>query len=173
MVLKKNEVVLLLGTNLGNRIAFLEEAKRQILDKVGAILKKSGIYESASWGYTSSNKFLNQVLIVQLDSSPFELLSITKKVENTIGKTSNSKIEYSDRPIDIDILFYGNQIVNSIDLVIPHPEIQNRRFTLVPLCELIRKYQHPVLKLNLNALLIDCQDKVVPRLIDSDNIDSY
>lgn len=170
MILNKNEIVLLLGTNLGDRIAHLDKAKRDITEIIGPILKESTIYESASWGYNSSNKFLNQVIIIQYKSTPFDLLELTQNIEKELGKTSNSKIEYSDRPIDIDILFFENQIVKSKQLVIPHPEIQNRRFTLVPLCDILRKYQHPTLGYSLEALLTNCKDQIEPTSFVSNTI---
>ena len=173
MVLNKNEVVLLLGTNLGDRIAHLDKAKRRIIEIIGPILKKSNIYESASWGYQSSNKFLNQVLIIQFESAPLELLALTQNIEKAIGKTSNSRVEYSDRPIDIDILFFENQIVKSKYLVVPHPEIQNRRFTLVPLSDVLKTYQHPVLRRSIQQLLKKCSDLVKPTLFNHSNHDTY
>lgn len=171
MGLNKNEVVLLLGTNLGDRIGNLNEAKQKIEEDIGPILKYSGIYESAPWGYKSINKFLNQVLIIEFKSTPFQLLTLTKHIENDLGKLSDSNIKYDDRPIDIDILFFGNHIISTDTLKIPHVEIQNRRFTLVPLCELLRTYHHPVLKCSLYALLKKCRDKIEPYRIGSGNLD--
>lgn len=173
MGLNKNEVVLLLGTNLGDRIAHLDDAKQRIEENIGPILKYSNIYESASWGYKSSNKFLNQVLIINFKSTPLELLTLTQNIEKDLGKTSNTNIEYTDRPIDIDILFFDNQTVKSDKLEIPHPKLQNRRFTLVPLCELLKTYQHPVLKNSLSCLLEECIDKIEPKRFENGNLSQY
>jgi len=166
MILNKNEIVLLLGTNLGDRLAFLDEAKRLISMNIGLILKKSKVYESPSWGYESENNFLNQVLVIEYKSTPFQLLELTQDIERGLGKISNSRIEYSDRPIDIDILFYENQIVKSDHLVIPHQEIQNRKFTLVPLFELLPNFTHPTLNQKISHLLSDCIDTNEPIIID-------
>ena len=173
MGLNKNEVVLLLGTNLGDRIAHLDDAKQRIEENIGPIIKHSNIYESASWGYKSTNKFLNQVLIINFKSTPLALLTLTQNIEKDLGKTSNSSIEYSDRPIDIDILLFDNQTVKSDELEIPHPELQNRRFTLVPLCELLRTYQHPVLKSSLSNLLDKCLDKIEPNRFENSNLSQH
>lgn len=164
MILNKNEAVLLLGTNLGDRISFLEETKRQISQNIGSILSKSHIYESASWGYKSANYFLNQVVIVDSKYTPLDIFLKTQKIEQHLGKTSNSKVKYSDRPIDIDILFFDNQIVNKENLCIPHPEIQNRRFTLIPLCDVLSNYKHPILNKNMEQLLDNCKDQIEPTL---------
>ena len=92
MILNKNEIVLLLGTNLGDRLAFLDEAKRLISMNIGLILKKSKVYESPSWGYESKNNFLNQVLVIEYKSTPFQLLELTQDIERGLGKISNSRI---------------------------------------------------------------------------------
>lgn len=171
MSLLKNQAVLLLGTNLGDRMAFLDAAKSRIIKNIGAIEKKSNIYESTSWGYKSGNKFLNQVVIIQCELTPLKLLEQTQRIEFQLGKTSNSEEAYTDRPIDIDILFFDNQLVNSNELKIPHPQLQNRRFTLLPLCEIFPSLIHPNFNQTISQILESCEDKIAPSLYAKRNED--
>jgi len=145
------DILLLLGSNLGNRLSNLKEARRQL----GTVVASSSIYETAAWGNPNQGSFLNQVVEIDTDLSPEDLLKKIKDIEITMGRHRIEK--WGPRIIDIDILFYNDTSINTPDLIIPHPEIQNRRFTLVPLLELTNMV-HPVLKKTIGQLLEECKD---------------
>src|ERR1044071_8642758 len=142
---------LLLGSNLGDRLANLDEAKRQL----GNIVATSSVYETAAWGNTNQGSFLNQVVQINAKLYPEDLLKKIQDIEIGMGRRRVEK--WGPRIIDIDILFYKDLVINTPDLVIPHPEIQNRRFTLIPLLELTNMV-HPVLKKTISELLDECND---------------
>jgi 2-amino-4-hydroxy-6-hydroxymethyldihydropteridine pyrophosphokinase len=134
-----------LGSNLGDKEANLNEAILLLSEKVGILLKQSSFYTSKAWGYVSENDFINAVVLMETDLSPIDLLHETQNIEKEIGrkeKTDNNR--YSDRVIDIDILFYNDEIVNHHNLKIPHPLITERDFVLTPLAEIAPDYTHPL-----------------------------
>ena len=138
-------VFLGLGTNLGDREALLERTLELITESVGPVSASSGIYETQPWGFESRNNFLNMVVQVHTELSPAGLLKKLTRIENQLGRKRGDK-KYISRSIDIDILLYGNRVINKPDLIIPHPLIRERKFVLVPLCELAAEIIHPVLK---------------------------
>jgi len=148
---------LLLGSNLGNSRHHLQDALTR-LGNHGLVLATSSIYRSAAWGNTSQPDFLNIAIEFQTSLSPEVLLSAIQRVEVAMGRKRVGK--WGPRLIDIDILLYDNIVVDKPGLVIPHPEIPNRRFTLVPLCELAPHVSHPLLKRTMRELLDSCQDKL-------------
>jgi 2-amino-4-hydroxy-6-hydroxymethyldihydropteridine diphosphokinase len=155
----QGSLVLLLGSNSGDRLAVLENAITEIQNQFGSLLQKSSIYESKAWGFDGQD-FLNQVVIVHSDIDAFSCLKITQEIEKNLGRQKKSKNGvYENRIIDIDILFYENLILETEELCIPHPKIQDRRFTLQPLAEILSDYVHPQLKKNIGQLLIECLDK--------------
>ena len=151
-------VYLITGSNLGNRFSNLNNASDLIHNRIGPIIDTSSVYESVPWGFKHPNKFLNQVIVVETAKDPETLLIQLQEIERALGRIRSSK-EYSARSIDIDILFYGQIILNNESLVIPHSRIADRRFVLVPLCELIPAYQHPVLNKTVQELLNLCKDR--------------
>ena len=151
------KAVLLLGSNLGDRKLFLQNAIIEIEIHAGNILKKSSLYETAPWGTKSENGYLNQAILIETIFFPKELLKIAQKIELDLGRTRS--IRWEDRVIDIDILLYENEITLSPTLTIPHPEMQNRRFALVPVCEIARDWLHPILNVDMNDLLENCKDQ--------------
>lgn len=151
-------VFLISGSNMGNRFDNLNKASNLIQKRIGPVIDKSSVYESVPWGFNHPDKFLNQVLEVETTKDPETLLMQLQEIEKALGRIRNSK-RYSARSIDIDILFYGKLILKKESLVIPHPRIAERRFVLVPLCELIPDYQHPVLGETIHELLNLCEDK--------------
>lgn len=151
------EVHLLLGGNIGNRKAYLQFAKFHIRKRIGNILSESSIYETAAWGGIANKAFYNQVIIVDTPFSPIELLNQNLAIEKMAGRIRYKK--WDNRTLDIDILFYENQIIEKKDLIIPHPAIQNRLFTLIPLCELNCAYIHPKLGKKIKDLLDICPDQ--------------
>lgn len=153
-----DKVILLLGSNLGNRIDFLNKSIELINSEVGIINKTSSVYESEPWGFSSSQLFLNQVLIVETNYEPDIILSKLQKIEKELGRSLNSKT-YQDRNIDIDILFYNDLILESRDLTIPHPQLHLRDFTMIPLVEIAGDYIHPVFGQRLDMLSTKFQNK--------------
>ena len=147
---------LLLGTNLGDRVASLQEVKRQIGDRIGLMVRESAIYETAAWGKHDQPDFLNQCIELHTGLSPSEVLETTQTIERSLGRTSSKK--WAARIIDIDILFIDDLVINEEYLKIPHPYIQQRRFTLTPLAEIAPKKTHPVIGIAIQELLDQCTD---------------
>jgi 2-amino-4-hydroxy-6-hydroxymethyldihydropteridine diphosphokinase len=154
--LKHNKVFLGLGSNLGNREENLLKAQKLINKKVGKVHSKSSIYETAAWGITEQNAFLNQVLEIETVFSPDAVLHLLLKIEKNMGRIR--EIKWGERSIDIDVLYYNNEIISTENLVVPHPFIQERKFVLVPLCEIAPVFIHPKLKQSNLELLEKCQD---------------
>ena len=138
-----------LGSNLGDREANIRKAISLIGKKVGLVLRQSSLIETEPWGFESSNKFLNAVILVETPLTPRQLLKVTQSVERQLGRrkkssasrlpspSSSSPVSYSDRPIDIDILLYDDLTVDEPDLKIPHPLMQQRDFVMIPLQEIL------------------------------------
>lgn len=147
-----------LGSNLGNRADNLARSIELISTFVGDVVKKSCIYETAPWGVEKQPNYLNQVVQIETDLDPEDLLMTTQQIEDKMGR--EDKGELQPRIIDIDILYFDSQIVNLKDLVIPHPQIPFRRFTLVPLVEIAPTYIHPILKKSNTDLLNVCTDQL-------------
>ena len=153
-----NYVFLGLGTNLGDREAWLKKALELINESVAPVIACSGIYETEPWGFETGTDFLNLVAQVHTDLNPAELLKKLALIENQLGRKRGNR-KYISRTIDIDILLYGNRVINRPDLKIPHPLIQERRFVLVPLCDLAAELVHPVLNKTFAVLLDECRDE--------------
>jgi 2-amino-4-hydroxy-6-hydroxymethyldihydropteridine diphosphokinase len=153
------QVYLLLGSNVGNRIHHLKNAKQAIANDCGRIISESSVYETEPWGLKEQSDFLNCAIEIETELSPPKLLQQLKKLETLSGRKQNEK--WGARELDIDILFYGNEIINLPDLKIPHPYISERRFTLVPLNEIASDYIHPVFKKSIRQLLEKCADNGV------------
>jgi 2-amino-4-hydroxy-6-hydroxymethyldihydropteridine diphosphokinase len=151
-------VFLLLGSNLGDRYSILSQAVNYIEGRIGVIQQKSSIYESDPWGFEHKNAFLNQVLVVKTDKTPESVLKLAQDIEVEFGRIRRSTNEYEGRTIDIDILFYNEKVINKRDLTVPHPLLQDRRFTLQPLVEIASDMIHPVFKKNMKQLLDECPD---------------
>ncbi|MEL6924730.1 MAG: 2-amino-4-hydroxy-6-hydroxymethyldihydropteridine diphosphokinase [Bacteroidota bacterium] len=153
---KKTTIFLATGTNLGNKEANLREANRLIETRVGRILSKSSIYCTKAWGITEQADFYNQVLEVQTLLPPHVVLEQILNIEADMGRFR--EIKWGPRLIDIDLLFYESEIIDSPRLTVPHPELQNRNFVLVPLMEIAPALQHPVLRKDIRELYAECSD---------------
>jgi 2-amino-4-hydroxy-6-hydroxymethyldihydropteridine diphosphokinase len=147
-----------LGTNLGDRETYLNKAIEAIRKSVGKIESYSDIYETDPWGFQSESKFLNMVIHVRTELKPSVLLKRLLIIEGQLGRI-RERSHYKSRTIDIDILLYSNLIFNNPDLIIPHPLIQDRKFVLVPLCDLASEMIHPVLGKTFATLLKECSDE--------------
>lgn len=153
-----NKVFLGLGTNLGDREANLKMAIESIIENIGPVVSSSSVYETEPWGFRTKDLFLNMVAGVETKLKPSGLLGRMLMIEAKMGRLRSGK-EYSSRIIDLDILLYGEEILDSKSLVIPHPKLHERRFVLVPLCEIAPDLVHPVLKKSIKQLLSECPDK--------------
>lgn len=150
-------VYLSLGANLGDREKNIADALAAIDKSVGVIYQKSGIYETSPWGYTDDNMYLNMAIEVHTCLNPVEIYSEIEKMEVSMGRVRQNA-GYEARIIDIDILFYENEIINTPELVIPHPYIAKRRFVLEPLSDIAPEFVHPVLLKTVSLMLNDCID---------------
>ena len=151
-------VFLGIGTNLGNRELNLEQAITRIEEFIGPVLMTSSIYETEPWGFQAEDKFLNLVVKAETKLTPSGLLGRILMIESLMGRVRGPN-RYSSRLIDIDILLYEEMIIDDESLKIPHPLLQERRFVLVPLCEIASEMIHPVLKKSYAELLKICEDK--------------
>jgi 2-amino-4-hydroxy-6-hydroxymethyldihydropteridine diphosphokinase len=149
-------IYLLLGSNLGDRMAILRKARYMIQDQIGEVVNRSSVYATEAWGVRDQPEFFNQVLEVDCDLEPVSLLDRVLLIEKQLGRERIAK--WGERIIDIDILYYRDQIIQSRRLTIPHPHIPSRRFALVPLTEIAPSLIHPVLKKDQTALLAACKD---------------
>lgn len=156
---KETDVYLLTGSNIEPRMYHLQQATEMITEHIGLIKKQSGIYESEPWGFDAELAFLNQVIIVKSRLSAEEILNNILQIEQSLGR-KRSKTAYTSRTIDIDILYYGTEIIHSQKLIVPHPRLHKRNFTLQPLAELAGSFIHPVLKLSNWELFNRSTDKV-------------
>ena len=146
-------VYLGLGTNLGEKERNLHDAVIALGSEVGNVLRLSSFHASRPWGFKSENNFLNAVMLIETNLSPFELLNITQDIEKNLGRIKKSDVNYTDRIIDIDILLYDNLIIDQPKLKIPHPLLTERDFVLIPLAEIAPDLIHPLLKKKIIELV--------------------
>lgn len=153
-----NKLYLLSGSNLGSSKTQLSKAILQIEKHIGSVIRQSSQYITAAWGNTKQPDFLNQVIIVETELTAIQTMQTILKIEKKMGRIRT--IKNAPRIIDIDILFFNKEIIDQKDLIIPHPQIQNRRFVLVPLNQLSPNLKHPVLNKTVHQLFINCPDNL-------------
>jgi 2-amino-4-hydroxy-6-hydroxymethyldihydropteridine diphosphokinase len=150
-------IYLSLGSNIGDKLNFINSAETEISKlKKAKVLRSSSIYRTEPWGIKSQEEFFNSVLEIESELKPEELLVELKKIEIVLGRKNREK--WFKREIDIDILFYDDVVLKNDFINIPHPEIPNRKFVLVPLCELNPGFIHPVFNDSLESLLKNSKD---------------
>ncbi|RIV42945.1 2-amino-4-hydroxy-6-hydroxymethyldihydropteridine diphosphokinase [Flagellimonas pelagia] len=155
---KKHKVYLSLGSNLGNRLANLQKAIFQIQRQVGKVLDISSVYENPAVGF-EGDEFLNICVSVLTPLDPKALLDNLLGIEQDFGRVRSQGDGYSSRTLDIDIIYYGQEVINTGDLVIPHPQMQNRNFVLKPLSDIAPQFYHPIFEKDTRNLLQECRDK--------------
>ncbi len=160
---KHSQAFLLLGSNIGDREKFLSEAISLIEKKLGTIVSKSSLYNTKAWGARSERRsiqsdFLNQAICLKTSLPSEKLLKEILLIETKMGRTRKKKWE--SRTIDIDILFFNTEIINTPELTVPHPFLHKRRFALVPLNEICGGFVHPQLRKTIKILLKECDDKL-------------
>lgn len=154
-----HEAIIILGGNLGDVPSTFEKCKNRFLDMGYRVENTSSIYTSSSWGYVSDSNYYNAILVVKSNNNPQALLDDCLNIEIEFGRIREIAKGYQDRTIDIDILFFDDQIISNKDLVIPHPRLHERKFCLVPLNEIMPNFIHPVLRKTMAELLADCGDE--------------
>ncbi|MBN1388524.1 MAG: 2-amino-4-hydroxy-6-hydroxymethyldihydropteridine diphosphokinase [Bacteroidales bacterium] len=147
-----------LGTNIGDRAKNLACARDRLAERLVIIESVSPVYISKPWGFKSDHDFYNQVIATKTKVDAFDLLDLAQEIENIMGRLRSMK-GYSDRIIDIDILFYGNEIISSKPLIIPHPLLHKRIFVLQPMADIAPGFIHPVLNKTIKELMEECGDR--------------
>lgn len=147
-----NKIFLLLGSNIEPRGEYLAKAEKKITGFVGDIVQRSKIYESKPTGFNSDQNFLNRILILSSKLSVVEILNKLNIIEQKLGRKRSSG-GYLSRTIDIDILYFNNEIIKTKKLTVPHPKLHERNFTLIPLAEIAPDFIHPVFNLDSKKLL--------------------
>lgn len=159
---------ILFGSNMGNKEALFEQACDLINNRCGRVVQISSAYESEPWGFKAEEWFLNRLIVVETHLQPDELMRQLLAIESALGRVRHQDAQgYASRPIDLDILYYGEQIVSTNWVIVPHPRLHLRRFALLPLCELIPDFMHPVVGMTQADLLERCNDPLVVRKMDN------
>jgi 2-amino-4-hydroxy-6-hydroxymethyldihydropteridine diphosphokinase len=155
-----HKVFLGIGGNLGKKPENFKKVHRFIQNNLGEIINKSSVYETPPWGFEAKESFWNQVIEIDTNYSPSELLGRIHEIEKQFGRIRN-KEEYSSREMDIDILYYDEIYMETEKLIIPHPHMHQRKFVLVPLAEIDPEIKHPLLRLTSIQMLENCHDESV------------
>ena len=146
------DLIVGLGSNRGDRLNYLEKALQALEKEVGKLVKKSSIMETEPWGFEADENFLNRVAWFETDLSAKKVLKKCQSIEKNLGRVRSQSQRYTSRTIDVDILFYGDCVLNTAELVIPHPLIAYRNFVLYPLQEIIPDFTHPVLQCKIKDM---------------------
>lgn len=163
---EQNKIVLSIGSNQGDRKSLIQQAIDTINREVATVVSVSKLYESPSWGF-ESEPFYNCAILVHTSKSASKILKALLKIEKKLGRIRTEETGYKSRTIDIDIISFNNDIIETEVLNVPHPQMQNRMFVLVPMKDLQTEFFHPISKQNIQELIANCPDKSECRCIDS------
>lgn len=153
---------LLFGSNQGDKEALLEQACLLINNRCGMLVERSSAYCSEPWGFEAEEWFLNELLVVETELDPDAMMDELMDIEKALGRIRPSGSEgYHSRTVDLDILYYGNQRIHTQKVIAPHPRLHLRRFALIPLCEVIPDFLHPVFHMSQEELLAHCPDSSI------------
>ena len=145
---------ILFGSNQGDKEALLEQACTLINDRCGLLVERSSAYTTEPWGFEAEEWFLNELLVVETEMEPDELMDALLGIEKELGRVRDPKKKgYTSRTVDLDILYYGDRVINTEKVTVPHPRLHLREFALLPLCEIIPDFLHPVFNLSQTQLL--------------------
>ncbi len=162
--------VVLFGSNADKKYAIIEEAVTLLANRVGKVVVFSSYYNTEPWGFDSTEWFLNKAVAYDTTLSPEALLAVCAETEKQLGRVRPAgAMRYTSRPIDIDILFYDAVVINTPALTIPHPRIAERRFVLIPLCEIMPDFEHPVYRRTIRKLLAECTDPLHVHIVSTFN----
>lgn len=153
-----------LGSNIGDRKKHISQTINKIESKIGPCLQQSGLYKTAAWGKTNQSYFINQVIEIHTEWAPIDILDGILAIEKQLGRIRKEK--WGERIIDIDLLFYGSDIVELPRLLVPHPFIAERRFVLAPMHEIAPDFIHPIFERSISDLLAACPDPLPVEPVD-------
>lgn len=151
------KVYLCLGGNIGDTRNYLQNAVAMIGRRIGRVVSQSAVYQSEPWGFNAEQMFLNQVVVAETELEPHAVLELCLQIEAELGRTRSGN-GYEPRTIDIDIIFFGDYIIDTPDLKVPHPLMHQRNFVLRPLCDVAADFVHPVFGLTVKQLAAACSD---------------
>ncbi len=156
---KMNNTYLILGGNKGDKLQNLQTALQLIESTIGKIILKSDVFVTAAWGNANQPDFVNQAICVETIFSATDLLETILNIEKQLGRIRTEE-KWQERTMDIDILFFNNEIINTLHLKVPHPHLQKRNFVLVPMAQIASDLEHPVFKKSISTLLQECSDEL-------------
>ena len=154
-----NTVYISMGSNLGNRVKYLQDAVLLVCDELGPVGKISKVYQSTSWGFEAGD-FLNACMEVSTHLKPIQVMEKLLSIEQKLGRERKREKGYESRGIDLDLLYYGEVVLSDEQLTLPHPKLQDRRFVLMPLADIAPQFYHPLLKKDTRNLLQECKDQL-------------
>ena len=154
------KVYLCLGGNIGDTRNYLQNAVAMIGRRIGRVVSQSAVYQSEPWGFNAEQMFLNQVVVAETELEPHAVLELCLQIEAELGRTRSGN-GYEPRTIDIDIVFFGQQIISQPDLQVPHPLMHRRNFVLRPLCDVAADFVHPVFRKTVHQILTECDDNAM------------
>ena len=153
-------VYFIIGGNLGNVLDTFRKVKIELEHKIGQISGESNLYRTESWGDDQQPDYFNQVLYISSNLTAVDVLNYCLDIEVLHGRVRNLENQWAPRTIDIDILYYGNEIINTAQLTLPHPRLHQRNFVLVPLNEIAPELIHPIFQKSNAQLLVECVDQL-------------
>ena len=158
-----NTAVLVLGGNIGDRFGYLNACCQYIESRIGKIIKKSAVYETAAWGRTNQQDYLNLAVVIKTKLLPSELLVACLAIEALLDRKREER--WAERTVDVDIIFFNHMIISTKSLEIPHPRYHLRNFVLKPLADIIPEYVCPEFNTTILNMFLKCKDELSVRLV--------